>query len=293
MSEIIKAADFGLEEKQVESITLAFLPNIEERKLLTDQYRVMLSQEMSRDTAKEAGTLRRKLVRVRTGLAKIHKTQKAFFLASGRFVDAHKNMETEPVIQMEEKLKYMEDYYVNLEKERIDQLHTKRYADIKKYIDIENIRNFGEMGDDDYTEYFRIAKKRFDDLARIQKEEKEAAEKILEDRRIEREKLQAQAKKDKEEIDRLKEERDEREAQQKAVQAKRDKEDREREDRYANKEAEELAENNGDDESSMAGLIMHLGGLKTKYTFQDEKAIKKYKNVGKLLDKVINYIKED
>ena len=106
MKEISKIdpKEFGLEESQAATVESAFMPKIVERDGLKPIYEQLLTQEITPALCLEAKVLRLKLVKVRTGIAEIHKTQKAFFLAAGRYVDAWKTKETLPVEQMEENL---------------------------------------------------------------------------------------------------------------------------------------------------------------------------------------------
>lgn len=278
----IDPSDFGLEDKQVEGIEVAFESKLAEIQVMNGVYEGIINKGMSRDVAEEAGTARKKLVKIRTGIAKIHKTQKAFFLASGRYIDAWKNKETEPVTQMEEKLSDMENYYVKLEQDRIDKLHEKRHAEIELYIDEENLRNFGEMTDEDYGLYFKRAKKRYDDLKAIEEKEKKDAEELKAKEKAEKKKL-------KKENEKLRKEKDEREKKQIEAQAKRDKEDKEREEAIIEAEAVELAKG---DVEKLKDLCGDLLSLKTKYTFSNENYQKAYRNVGKLIDKIVNYIND-
>ncbi len=122
----IDPKEFGLETTQVETIEQAFAPKIAERDGLAVIYQQVISKELTNETCQEAGNLRKKLVKVRTGIADIHKSQKAFFLAAGRFVDAWKNKETLPIEQMEENLEKIEKHFILIEQERVAKLETER-----------------------------------------------------------------------------------------------------------------------------------------------------------------------
>lgn len=125
--------EFGLEVEQVSTIEQAFLPKIQEREALVKIYDQLITSELTPELCKEAKEVRLKLVKVRTGISDIHKTQKAFFLSAGRFVDAWKNKETLPVEQMEEKLSEIENYYINIEKAKKAQLQAERLLEVSKY----------------------------------------------------------------------------------------------------------------------------------------------------------------
>lgn len=129
----INPQEYGLQENEVKTIEQAFTPKIIERDELTKTYEILIKQELTKDLCSDASTLRKKLVKVRTGIADIHKSQKAYFLAAGRFVDAWKNKETEPIEQMESKLSEIELYFENLEKERIKALEAERLEKVLQY----------------------------------------------------------------------------------------------------------------------------------------------------------------
>src|SRR5699024_8142263 len=63
----------------------------------------------------------------------IHTSEKAFYLASGKYVDALKNKLTLPVQQMEEKLTEIEKYFENQEKERAKKLREDREKQLEPY----------------------------------------------------------------------------------------------------------------------------------------------------------------
>ena len=77
--------EFGLDDVQVLTIEQAFAPKIAERDGLAAIYQQVITKELTPELCSEAKQIRLKLVKVRTGIAEIHKTQKAFFLAAGRY----------------------------------------------------------------------------------------------------------------------------------------------------------------------------------------------------------------
>lgn len=180
----IDPKEFGLEAKSVKTIELAFAPKIAERDGLATIYKALITKEITSELSQEAGDLRRKLVKVRTGIADIHKTQKAFFLASGRFVDAWKNKETLPVEQMEEKLSEIEKYQERIEAEKQEKIREKRAAELDKYeAEYEHI-DLGAMDEDVWNNYHAGVK--------IQYNQRIEAEKKVEADRIAKEKAEAE-----------------------------------------------------------------------------------------------------
>ena len=222
--EKINPTEFGLEVSQVETIEQAFLPKIQEREALVSIYDQLITSELTPELCKQAKEVRLKLVKVRTGIADIHKTQKAFFLAAGRFVDAWKNKETLPVEQMEEKLSEIENYYINIEKAQKAQLQAERLLEVSKYTEYP-ANALGEMEKQVYDAYLQGLKVAYD--AKIEAERKAEEERLAaieaekaerERIRVENEKLKAEAEQKEKELaaERAKAESERKELEEKA-----------------------------------------------------------------------------
>lgn len=151
---IVDPKEFNLDNAKAETIASAFTPKLVEREAYAQQYAELITQELSPELSKKASELRKKLVKVRTGIAEIHKTEKAFYLAGGRFVDALKNKYILSVEQMEEKLEEIENYYINIEKQRIEALRLERLAQLLPLGYVEDSRI--NLGDIDETIYNSI-----------------------------------------------------------------------------------------------------------------------------------------
>lgn len=198
---VVNPQEFGLEVEKATKINESFLPKLVERDGLVKVYENILTKEISKDVCEEASTLRKKLVKVRTGIAEIHKVEKAFYLASGRYVDALKNKHTLPIEQMEEKLAEVEKYYENIEKERIAKLQKEREGMLLVY-EVENVSalNLGVMSDDIWNGFLTGTKTNFE--AKKEAERKAEADRIAQEKadaeerervRIENEKLRKEA----------------------------------------------------------------------------------------------------
>lgn len=176
--------EFGLDEMQAQKIENAFIPVITERNALALMYSEIIVKEITPELVKEAAQLRLKLVKVRTGTGKIHKAEKAFYLAGGRFVDAWNNRNVVAIEHMEEKLSEIENYYTNIEKQRIADLQKEREALLAPY-NVENISalNLGAMAEAVWTNFLSGTK--------AGHEAKLAAEKQAEADRIAKEKAEA------------------------------------------------------------------------------------------------------
>jgi len=224
----INPAEYGLQESQVKTIEEAFLPKIIERDGLMKVYETLITEELTPELCVEAKALRLKLVKVRIGIAEIHRTQKAFYLAAGRYVDAWKNKETAPVEQMEEKLEGIEKYYENIEKERKAKLRAERVAELQKYEVDGSLIMLGEMADDVWENYLAGVKLQYenrkaaerkaeeDRLATIEAEKKRQEEIRLENERLKKER---EALEKKQAAERLKFAAEKAEAERKAKEA--------------------------------------------------------------------------
>jgi len=290
----IDPTDFGLEESQVKTIEQAFLPKITERDGYAQVYDVLIKKELTKELCGEARELRLKLVKTRTGISDIHKTQKAFFLAAGKFVDAWKNKETLPVEQMEEKLSEIEKYFENIEKERIEKLNAERIELINKYTDYPAAK-LGEMDDVVFNSYLIGLKVAYD--AKIKAEEEAEAERL---RLIEVEKENARLKaiedeKIRKENERLKKEVEEKEKQLIAeIEAKKEAEEKVRKEAEEKEKVRLSAENkakNAPDKEKLINLALQFEGFIFP-EMKGEEAQKILADVKTLLNKVSMFIVE-
>lgn len=180
---LIDPKEFGLEEKKVSSIEASFLPKKVEADGFVQVYEQILTKEINKDTCKEARELRLKLVKVRTGISDVHKTEKAFYLASGKYVDALKNKLTLPITQMEEKLTEIEKYFENQEKERLQKLRSERESKLGQFGTDTTFIALDLMTDDQFQDLFEKEKLAFDTR---KKQEEEAERLALENERLDK-----------------------------------------------------------------------------------------------------------
>jgi len=219
----VNPQEFGLEVIKAEEIQNAFTPKIIEREALYQIYSQLITQEITVESCKEAGDLRKKLAKVRTAISDVHKTEKAYSLAYGRYVDALKNKNTLPIEQMEEKLSEMEKFFENKERERILQLKSDRAALLSKYTE-PSLFQLGEMSQEAFDQLLNGQKLAFE--AKVEADKKAEAE------RVEAERI---AKEEREQIridnERLKLEADARERELKAERDSREKERKDAEEK--------------------------------------------------------------
>lgn len=247
--QLVDPKEFGIEEGKALVIANSFSTKQAELLSYQSAYDEIIKSELTIEISKKAKELGNKLVKVRTGIAAIHKVEKAFYLAGGKFVDALKNKLTMNVEQMEEKLEAIEQHFVKLEADRKAKLKADRLELLLPYdVDTEYV-SIEEMTEDQFTGFLSNNKLAFEtkkenerlaELARIEADKKAEAER-LERERLEAERIESQRL----ENDRLKKEAEQREkeleAERKrlaAEQAKKDAEQKAELERLAKEQAE-------------------------------------------------------
>lgn len=212
---VIDPKEFGLEEKQAEKMTSGLTVVIEERKALESIYSELILKELNPETLKEAKALRIKIKDNRTkGIEPWHKTNKAFYLAGGRFVDAWKNKEIIVNEQMESKLEEIEKHFENLEIERLNKLHADRVALLEPYGEVNKFIDLKQMDEVTFNNFLADTKLAYEtrrENERKAEEQRIADEKKAEEERIAREKADHEAKLKKEAHDKAERERIEKE----------------------------------------------------------------------------------
>lgn len=211
---IIDPKEYGLEESQAEKMTSGLSTVLTERKALEEIYNEVILKELNADTFKEARELRLKVQKNRTtGIEAWHKSNKAFYLAGGRFVDAYKNKEVIVNEQMEAKLLEIEKYEEKVKAEQKAKLKSDRLELLLPYeVDVTFV-SIEEMTEEQFDGFLSNNKLAFEtkkenerlaELARIEAEKKAEQERIerekaeaerLEAQRLENERLKAEAEK--------------------------------------------------------------------------------------------------
>ena len=149
----VQAQEFGIEENRAAQIAEQFKPMLEKMQELESTYnevqKKLEEQGVTLELTQEAKRLRLDYVKVRTGTAKIHKEQKAFYLAAGRFIDGWKNAQVFASQGIENKLKGIEDHYKNEERKRIEAARAERWELLSAYLSSEP-EGLGQMGEETF-----------------------------------------------------------------------------------------------------------------------------------------------
>ncbi len=188
-TEEIKPDLFGLELTKAQEMTSGLSTTLAEREILKDAYIDVIGLEITTENLPIFKELRLKIVKNRTqGIEKWHKTNKAFYLAGGRFVDAVKNKEIVVNEEMEYKLLESEKFFENQEKEKARLLNLERIEKIRPYVEDADNMNFSEFDDQSFDDFVLGKKTRFENE---QKEREAEALRIEEERLAEIERQKA------------------------------------------------------------------------------------------------------
>lgn len=181
----VNPQEFGLESSEIAAnVKAQFLPMLEKMEELEKEYNEVIQLDPMDDaTEKAAHTLLQKYVKVRTGTAEIHKTQKAFYLAAGRYIDGWKNAQAFVSQGKEEKLREIKEYKQRIEAERIEAIRAQRWELLSQYTDFEP-DNLGKMPDDVFNNLLAGTKAAYE--ARIEAERKAEEERQKEIERQQR-----------------------------------------------------------------------------------------------------------
>ena len=178
----LNPTEFGIDENRGLEIVNKFSPLQFEINAYNEQYKSILESELTEELTVKARDLRLKLKDIRTKqVNKIHKSEKDFYLQGGRFVDAWKNKLNTIIEVQEDKLQQIEDYFLNIEKQKIEDLRNSRWLRLKEYTDLEP-NDLGLMSEDIFNAtlngFIQIEKEKELEQKRIE-EEKAEEERIL------------------------------------------------------------------------------------------------------------------
>jgi hypothetical protein len=246
------AKEYGVSISKVEQIEKVFLPMIATLHEYEEEYNGVIEEAqagITDDVCKKAKKLRLTIKTVRVNVEKARVNEKQEFLRAGKAIDGIANLHKYAISDKEEKLKAIEDYYENLEIERLKQVNVNRQAAVSVYgVNAEHL-DLSDMEPDVWENYLAGCKNAY--------EQKIAAEAKAEEERLAKEKAQAEENerirlenerlKSEAEIERKKQEaeaaerkriEDERIAKEKAEQAERDEALRIEREAAAKKQAE-------------------------------------------------------
>jgi hypothetical protein len=144
----INLDELGIELSSAMNIQASFMPTFEEYKGYQEMYALIIKSEITPELCEQAKALKNKLVKVRTSIDRIHKSEKAYYLAASKFIDSLKNKLQEPGKLMEDNLKEIYEFYERQEEERLAKLQTERQELLSAYVDDAQDRDLKSMDED-------------------------------------------------------------------------------------------------------------------------------------------------
>lgn len=184
-TQLVKLADFGLNEEMAESLLNGLSEIKMERDSLRQHFDVIVKMDIEDVvTQTAAAKLLSKVKKNRTmGLEKWHKEKKKYFLNGGRFIDSVKNNEIEENREMEKVLTEIKNHHeIKKEKER-NRLRKERSKSIELYQDYVPFgMDLGSIPEEEWIKIFKGAKLQYE--AQIEEDRK------IEEARIENERVE-------------------------------------------------------------------------------------------------------
>jgi len=196
VNELVKYKDYGIEKTKAGQLAAFFNPVLEKCAALEIETNLLNSEiekeGLTKKTCKKAKAVRMKYVKVRTETAKIHKEQKAGVRKIGLFLDGWKNAQLLACQGQEKKLKEIEDYFLNLEKERLEAerkkqeaLQEERASELRKYEAFVPAEAY-TMSDVIWEGYLKGVKLSFENKKLLEKQAREQREKLEREAEIKR-----------------------------------------------------------------------------------------------------------
>lgn len=188
MTDLVKLnpKEYGLEENSAKQVEKAFLSLIGRMTELEENYNSIVGKDITPSLTKEAKSLRLKYRDIRTSVDATHKKEKAFYLSGGRFIDGWKNAATFAIGEKETKLKNIEEYFDNLEKDRLEKLRKERTEMLQSISDEFEIvipSKIELMDENVFTSFVDGEKSRIEKLIKEREQaERERAERIEKER---------------------------------------------------------------------------------------------------------------
>lgn len=184
----------SIEKSKAEQIKLTFAPMVTMLEEFEDAFSEVVKQseeEVTSEVTARAKRVRIDISKVRIETDKLRKEQKDEYLRAGRAIDGVSNIVKWAVIEKENKLKEIENYFEIQEAKRLEQLQNDRAERLAVYVPDSFERDLSKFEEDEFEALFQMKKKEHEDDLKAQEEaEKERIEserkaKLLHERSIE------------------------------------------------------------------------------------------------------------
>jgi hypothetical protein len=312
---------YGLQENKSDSIKKLYIPMINGLDKLETEFNETIIKDVTKKTIKDFKALRLKIAKLRTSANNARKEAKEEYLQVNKAIQGAYNTLEYATKSKESKLLEKEKYFENLEIERIENLQVDRSNKLEEYNVYPIPLNLGIMEDDVWNVFLTGAKathkaiieaEKLAEQQRIEKERIEAEEKERlrleqietqkENERLKKEAEEKQKLIDEENYKREKESEKVRLEQQAILQKELDEKEKlhnkileqEQKENERLKKLELIKQNelNKGDKEKVDDLKSDLESLKGKYSFKSQENIKMYNDVNLLIEKIILHINQ-
>lgn len=212
----------SIEKSKADQIRATFAPMVQMLKSFEKAFSEIIKEsekEITNEITSKAKRLRLDIGKVRIKAEKLRIDQKAEYLRAGQAIDGVNNILKWAVVEKENRLKEIEDYFEIQERARLEKLQNERAEKLSLYVEDAYDRALSILADDEFDALLTVKKQQYND--RI------AAEKKAEEDRIAKEKAEAEERERiRIENERLKKEAEEREKKAEIERKKREAEDR-------------------------------------------------------------------
>lgn len=214
-----------IEASKAEKIQKTFEPMVDMLKEFESQFNEIITEsksEITEELIKRAKRLRLDIAKVRIETDKIRKEEKDEYLRAGKAIDGVSNIIKWAVVDKENALKGIEDYFQEQERLRLEELRNSRLTDLLPFDENAIERKLELMAEDEFQALLSMKKSQW--------QEAQEAARIAEENRIAEQKAREEEEaRIKAENARLKAEAEERMAKEREIQAQLDTERKSRE----------------------------------------------------------------
>ena len=154
--------EYGVSLQVALGIQSAFQLKIDEYNAFHEAYLQLINSEITEELSAQAKAMRNKLVKVRTGVDKIHKFEKSYYKQVGDLCDTLKHKVQANGIDMESNLKEIEDHQENINKALKATLQLEREKELSKYVEDVVGRDLASMEVDVWAGFLLLKKTEFE-----------------------------------------------------------------------------------------------------------------------------------
>ena len=176
MTELITTELKEVDDNRAKQIRKWFEPMLNTLDAIEEEYAAVLAMPMSKEASSEARGLRLRISKIRTDAEKEKTKRKKAYLVAGNAIQAVFNLVKHAVVDKEDKLKDIENYYENQEKARLAALSMARLKVLSEYTNVDPGIDLAEMNEKAWELYRNATKENY--KTRIEAEERAEADRL-------------------------------------------------------------------------------------------------------------------